>query len=165
MTGHSTLTIRSVYAISKGITIYRLTPSLQHPGANVPTEGHQAKQLPLSRWPPDVANHLLTGRIRVDDHLINVRKDLCIPMRCIKCQEYGHTQDTCIGVDRCSNCSSEFHHWDKCDRAPAYVLCGAGSNHPSTSPTCPTFLRKCDALDGCFPENTMPYFPSKEGWN
>ena len=33
-----------------------------------------------------------------------------------------------------------------------------------TTPACPTFLRKCEALDGHFPENTMPYFPSRESW-
>ena len=112
----------------------------------------------------DVANRLLTGRIRVVNHLIHVRKDLHIPIRCVKCQEYGHTQDTCIGVDRCSNCSSEFHQVDKCDSAPACVSCSAGSKHPSTSSSCPTFLRKCEALNSRFPENTMPYYPSKESW-
>ena len=68
------------------------------------------------------------------------------------------------GVEKCANCSSEFHQMDKCDRAPACVSCGRASNHPSTSPACPMFLRKCEALDGHFPKNTMPYFPSREGW-
>jgi hypothetical protein len=118
------------------------------------------------RWLiPKVAlpHRLLTGRIRVNDHLVTVRKDLRIPIRCVKCQEYGHIQDACIGVEKC-NCGSEFHRSDKCDRAPNCVSCGKGSNHPSTSPSCLTFLRKCEALDGRYPENTMPYFPSKEGW-
>ena len=44
----------------------------------------------------ETANKLLTGRICVEDHLVNVCKDLRIPIRCVKCQEYGHTQDTCI---------------------------------------------------------------------
>ena len=70
----------------------------------------------------------------------------------------------CIGVKKCANCRSKFHHTDKCDRAPNCISCGKGSNHPSTSPLCPMFLRKCEALNGQFPENTMPYFPSKEGW-
>ena len=113
---------------------------------------------------PDTANCLLTGRIWVNEDLVTVHKDLHIPIRCVKCQEYGHVQDTCIGVEKCTNCGSEFHHTDKCDRAPNCVSCSKGSNHPSTSPLCPTFLRKCKALDGQYPENTMPYFLSKEGW-
>ena len=113
---------------------------------------------------PDVANRLLTGHIRVDDHLVTVRKDLRIPIRCVKCQEYGHTQDNCIGVEKCANCASEAHRSDKCDRPPSCVSCGPGSNHPSTSSSCPSFARRCEALDGRFPENAMPYFPSREDW-
>ena len=113
---------------------------------------------------PDVANHLLTARIRIDDHLINVRKDIRIPIRCVKCQGYGHTQDGCIGVERCSTCASEFHRADSCDRQPSCVACGPGSQHPSTSPACPVFMQKCDALDRRFPENAMPYFPASESW-
>ena len=67
-------------------------------------------------------------------------------------------------MKRCSNCSSKFHQSDKCDRSPTCVSCSPGSNHPSTSPNCPTFLRKCNALDRHFPENTMPYFPSRDSW-
>ena len=113
---------------------------------------------------PDAANSLLTGRICIDDHLVTIRKDLRIPIRCVKCQEYGHTQDACIGIDKCANCASESHRSDKCDRAPSCVSCGPGSRHPSTFAACPAFIKKSEALDGCFPENTMPYFPAKEDW-
>ena len=126
--------------------------------------GQTTATLKVACTNPDIANSLLTGRIRVADHLVHVRKDLRIPIRCVRCQEYGHIQDTCIGVDRCSNCSSKFHQADKCDRAPSCISCGADSKHPSTSLSCPTFLRKCKALDGRFPENVMPCYPSKESW-
>jgi hypothetical protein len=112
----------------------------------------------------ETANQLLTTRIRVEDHLVNIRKDLRIPIRCVKCQEYGHTQDACIGIEKCANCSSEFHGSGECNRAPKCVSCGEGSSHPSTSLTCPTFIRKSEALDERFPENTMPYFPTSESW-
>jgi hypothetical protein len=100
----------------------------------------------------------------MEDHLVNVRKDLRIPVRCVKCQEYGHMQDACIGVEKCSNCASEFHSSNDCTRAPKCVSCGEGSSHPSSSPTCPTFTRKSEALDEHFPENSMPYFPTSENW-
>ena len=67
---------------------------------------------------PDAANSLLTGCIRVDDHLVDMRKDIRIPVRCIKCQGYGHIQDSCIGIERCANCMSEFHKADTCNRVP-----------------------------------------------
>ena len=133
----------------------------KHPDRRSP--GQTTATLNVACSNPDAANLLLTGRIRVDDHLVTVRKDIRIPIRCGKCQEYGHIQDACIGVQKCTNCSSKFHQTDKCNRAPACVSCGRGSNHPSTSLSCPTFLRKCKALGGSFHKNTMPYFPSREG--
>ena len=74
---------------------------------------------------PDAANQL-TGRICIYDHLVNIRKGICIPIRCVKCQEYSHIQDSCIGVEKCSNCTSEFHSSDECDRSPSCVSCGPG---------------------------------------
>ena len=73
-------------------------------------------------------------------------------------------QDSCIGVAKCVNCSSESHSADKCDRSPSCVSCGPSSQHPSSSPSCPSFIKKCEALDSRFPENTMPYYPSKDSW-
>ena len=91
----------------------------KHPDERSP--GQTTATLKVACANPDVANHLLTGCIRVDNHLVVVKKDIPIPIRCVKCQEYGHTQDSCIGVERCSNCSSKFHQSDKCDRSPTCV--------------------------------------------
>ena len=113
---------------------------------------------------PDSANRLLTSRIQVDNHLVDVCKDIHILIRCVKCQEYGHIQDSCISIERCANCTSEFHKTDTCDRSPSCVSCGPDSQHPSISPACPTFLNKCNTLDQQFPENAMPYFPSGDSW-
>ena len=113
---------------------------------------------------PKTANCLITGHIHVEDHLINVHKDIYILIHCIKCQTYGHTQDACIGVEKCANCASEFHSADKCDRAPCCVSCRAGLSHPSSLLVCPFFLCKSNALNECYPENSMPYFPTNENW-
>ena len=115
---------------------------------------------------PTSANLLITGRIRVADQLVNVRKDIRQPIRCVKCQEFGHTRDACIGVEKCANCASKSHTTNNCPNAwtPKCVSCGVGSTHPSTSPKCPSFIKKCEALDERFPENTMPYFPTSEAW-
>ena len=113
---------------------------------------------------PEAANLFITGHIRVEDHIVTVHKDIRLPIRCVKCQEYGHTRDACAGVARCVNCSSESHIAINCSnkRAPSCVSCGPGSTHPSTAPSCPVFARKCASLEDWSPENTMPYFPTNE---
>ena len=72
--------------------------------------------------------------------------------------------DTCTGIEKCSKCTSEFHTANSCIGMPKCVSCGEGSSHPSSAPTCPTFIRKCTALDERYPENAMPYFPTNENW-
>jgi hypothetical protein len=47
------------------------------------------------------------------------------PMRCYKCQKYGHTRDNCSGRQRCSHCAQEGH-----DRREDAQLC------PSEGPRC-----------------------------
>ena len=126
----------------------------KHPDRRSPNQTTATLKVACSS--PDMANQMLTGRIRIDDHLVDVRKDLHIPLRCVKCQEYGHMQDLCIGVAKCANCTSESHSTDKCDRSPSCMSCGLSSQHPSSSPSCPSFIKKCEALDNRFPENTMP---------
>jgi hypothetical protein len=86
------------------------------------------------------------------------------PVCCVKCQEYRHIQEACIGVEKCANCTSEFHSTNNCDRTPKCVSCRDSSTHPSTSPSCPTFIHKCEALDECYPENAMLYFPTNKKW-
>ena len=68
----------------------------KHPDRRSPNQ--TTSMLKVACANPDIANHLVTGHIRVDDHLVTVTKDLRIPIRCIKCQDYGHTQDTLLWI-------------------------------------------------------------------
>lgn len=115
---------------------------------------------------PETANHLIKERIRVYDHLVNVRKDLRIPMRCNNCQEYGHARASCPNPEKCATCATEAHSSTNCTQPnkPRCISCGPDSTHASTSPSCPSFSKKCDSLDARFPENAMPYYPTGEKW-
>ena len=93
---------------------------------------------------PETGNLLLSQRIRVEEHIVSVHKDLKQPIHCLCCQEYGHIKDNCTGIDHCSLCTSEFHAAANCikkDR-PKCVSRGDGSTHPSTSPSCLVFMHK-----------------------
>ena len=115
---------------------------------------------------PKAANMFITGCIRVDDHLVTVHKDIRLPIRCIKCQEYGHMHDSCIRVEKCATCASVSHPTSSCTNAsaPLCMSCGTGLGHASSSPKCPVFVKKCAALDDRSPENAMDYFPTNEAW-
>ena len=115
---------------------------------------------------PEAANMFITGRIHVDDHLVNAHKDIKLPIRCVKCQEYSHTRDSCIGVEKCANCASTSHPTSSCtnEMTPLCVSCSSDSRHASSSPKCLVFAKKCAALDERSPKNAMPYFPTNKAW-
>jgi hypothetical protein len=115
---------------------------------------------------PESANHLLCERIYVAGHVVTVRKDLCEPIRCNKCQLYGHIRSACISDEKCAHCASSEHTTADCcpNQHPCCISCGPDSMHASSSCTCPTFLEKCTALDKRYPKNAMPYFPTDNHW-
>ena len=112
----STLKMMSIFATLRKKTISWLICLFQPPGANVPKIGPPiTAMLKVACTDSETANKLLTSCIHVNDHLINVHKDIWIPICCIKCQEYGHTWDMYIGIEKCANCTSEFYSTDQCE--------------------------------------------------
>jgi hypothetical protein len=128
--------------------------------------GQSSANLKVQCLNAETANYLLNERIRVEDHLVNVHKGLRQPMCCLKCQDYGHFKDSCPNIERCTTYTSDSHSSAQCNNSnhPACAACGVGSNHPATSPNCPTFLSKQKSLLQHFPENAMPYYPTEERW-
>ena len=114
----------------------------------------------------EALNQLLQEHIRLDGNLVNIHKDLRQLLRCVRFHEYSHFRDSCHNNECCAHCTSKSHASTNCDRSNALscMACGDGSNHPASSPTCPTFLAKQKALLQRFPENSMPYYPTGERW-
>ena len=115
---------------------------------------------------PEAANHLLCERIYIEGQVITVRKDIREPIRCNKCQEYGHIRADCKSNEICAHCTSPSHTSSTCppNQPPHCHSCGPDSHHPSYSRKCPAFISKCESLDSQYPENSMPYFPTGEPW-
>jgi hypothetical protein len=87
------------------------------------------------------------------------------PIRCLKCQGFGHIASACsIQMDICGTCLGS-HKTTDCS-AFCMQCCAScqTDDHASWSRKCPTFVRKCDELDQRSPENVMPYFPTSEPW-
>jgi hypothetical protein len=111
------------------------------------------------------ANNILRDGICVDNERISVRKDRKEPIRCAKCQRYGHIARNCSDEsDTCGTCGEQ-HRSSSCNayRTTRCVNC-RNSNHTSWSRKCPEFIRRCEILDERYPENKMPYFPTEAAW-
>ena len=68
----------------------------------------------------------LAAKVRVAWRSTRVRPYVRNPVRCFKCQAYGHMASSCRGKERCGWCSS-FEH--KSARKAAKPRCACGGEH------------------------------------
>lgn len=76
--------------------------------------GQQVANLRLICSSADAANALLTQEVIIGDRAVVVAKDKKDPIRCNKCQSFGHIKASCTGDARCSYCASDSHTADDC---------------------------------------------------
>ena len=86
----------------------------------------------------DVPSSLKIGymNIRVDAYIPN-------PLRCFKCQEYGHGSAKCKGKERCSRCG-QGHPVTECNEKPFCVHCS--TDHSASDKTCPRYKKEKEIL-------------------
>jgi hypothetical protein len=112
-----------------------------------------------------IANDILRDGLCIANERISVRKDKKEPIRCAKCQGYGHIARGCSATtDTCGTCGEQ-HRTTQCSayRTTRCVNCRS-LTHTSWSRRCPEFIRRCELLDERYPENRMPYFPTETAW-
>ena len=88
------------------------------------------------------------------------------PMRCLKCQLFGHERRHCTAtVARCAKCARS-HETDECVATARTFLCSnCAGRHPSYDRFCPVFKEKCDQQDARSPENGLAFYPTDEPWS
>ena len=125
------------------------------------TSGH----LIVSYADPDVGNLAILKGLVVCHKRVSVLKCKREPVRCLKCHGWNHVATACEKTDdKCGTCGGG-HRTNSCSSSgtPYCVPCGA-AGHASWDRKCPTFEKKCRELDEKYPDNSLPFFPSKELW-
>lgn len=118
---------------------------------------------------PSDANKLLRQGLQTLGNNYRCHKSKVEPLRCLKCQHYGHIASTCKAPEAiCATCAQ--HHEDAQDcpqlnrkEAHACVSCNLGG-HASWNRTCPSRQKLQRILDERLESNTLPYFPTDEPW-
>ena len=64
------------------------------------------------------------------------------PMRCYKCQTYGHTSNKCKKSEICARCSETGHYDKTCNKAFKCINCK--ENHAAYSKKCPIYKKEYD---------------------
>lgn len=114
---------------------------------------------------PAAANKLLKEGLYVQFDRLRPHKDKKEPLRCLKCQRYGHTSRECAHhEDACGTCAGN-HRTTSCTFPQSrYCVNCKTDEHSSSDRKCPEFIKRCMAMDERTPENNMPYFPMEEEW-
>ena len=86
----------------------------------------------------------MPSEVRVGYVRVRVRPYVPAPMRCFRCQRFGHTKDNCRGKPVCSKCASQDHTDDTCSsETPRCVNCGEGQTpHSAYDRSCPTYVKE-----------------------
>ena len=80
---------------------------------------------------PDLPKYIYVGYLKVA-----VTPFIPNPLRCFRCQAFGHTKFNCKKSPICANCGEQDHcqEGEKCTETPKCINCK--QNHPSYSPQC-----------------------------
>ena len=85
----------------------------------------------------------LPERIWAGYYFLRVTPWVPLPLRCFKCQRFGHGSQKCrSNSDVCWNCGSKDHEGQNCSAPPKCVNCVNGA-HPSRSRDCPKWKEEC----------------------
>ncbi|GFT99346.1 uncharacterized protein TNCV_3162291 [Trichonephila clavipes] len=87
------------------------------------------KHLILTFNSPKLPNTIKAGYLHC-----KIRPYIPNPLRCFKCQRFGHSQTSCRGQLTCSRCASVEHSSTDCTLEPKCVNCT--QSHPSNSKLC-----------------------------
>ncbi|KAF2901955.1 hypothetical protein ILUMI_04232 [Ignelater luminosus] len=78
----------------------------------------------------------LPGRVKVSFYSLEVRPYIPAPLRCYRCQSFGHISANCKRNPIC-NCGKPVHENSGCEEP--FVCVNCDGNHSSLSPKCPVY--------------------------
>ena len=90
---------------------------------------------------PQAANKLIKGGVYHDHGKLRARKDKKEPLRCLKCQQWGHMAKACPEEkDTCGTCGGEHCH-SNCNSYCTYFCVSCRSKeHGSLDRECPEYI-------------------------
>ena len=84
------------------------------------------------------------------------------PMRCYKCQTYGHTSNKCKKTEICARCSETGHYDKTCDKAFKCINCK--ENHAAYSKKCPIYKKEYD-IQNIRVKKNVSFFEARKQYN
>ncbi|XP_023210361.1 uncharacterized protein LOC111613244 [Centruroides sculpturatus] len=127
----------------QGVTAVRRI-SIRRDGKLIPT-----KHLILTFNKPTLPSAITAGYLRCP-----IRPYVPNPLRCFKCQRFGHSQTSCRGKSTCAQYGTEGHESTECTNCPCCVNCKDA--HFTYSRKCPAWQREKE-IQRVKTTNNIPY--------
>lgn len=86
---------------------------------------------------------MLPSKVSLGYMMYNVREYVPKPLRCFKCQRFGHTAINCKGKRRCARCGED-HDYEKCKRGVQPKCCNCGGDHSVAYGGCEVMKRQVE---------------------
>lgn len=114
---------------------------------------------------PQTASEAIRDGLVIASRRVKTEKCKKEPVRCMKCQKFGHYAANCSQKDNvCGTCGNN-HLTSSCSEKIVRKCASCSStDHASWDKKCPTFLIKNKEYEERNPEVGMPYFPTDEPW-
>ena len=92
---------------------------------------------------------------------LNVPVDVYVPnpLRCFKCQKYGHHRNNCKREAVCAKCGNKDHSDQECNQTPLCVNCNG--DHPAFSRDCPMWQKE-KAVQAIKYKNNVSYTEARK---
>lgn len=87
---------------------------------------------------------VLPVRVKVGYLSYQVRPYIPPPLRCFKCQRFGHVAAVCRGKQRCGKCGEEGHEYGKCNEGTKIKCCNCGGEHSAAYKGCGAHKRAAE---------------------
>lgn len=81
---------------------------------------------------------IMPERVYIGFNCYTVKLFIPRPIRCYKCQRFGHIATSCNGNKRCPSCG-ENHDYEECSKHEDPVCCNCGGKHSAAFTQCPKF--------------------------
>ncbi|XP_061170354.1 uncharacterized protein LOC133179670 [Saccostrea echinata] len=101
----------------------------------------------------------LPTNIKVGLYLMKIETFVPNPLRCFKCQRFGHGQMNCKGSETCFRCGEEGHDGKTCQNDPKCKNCKG--EHMSSSKQCPIWKKEKE-IQKVKTEKRIPYPEAKK---
>ena len=96
----------------------------------------------------------LPTKIKVGYLSVPIKPCIPNPLRCFRCQRFGHHRDQCKSPEVCGKCGNTDHSKEHCEVDPACVNCKG--KHEASSKNCPSWKKEKE-ISRIKTERNLPY--------